>query len=711
MLRALVLTLVLFLLLVSPAVAQDFQGTVTGIRLVSDSPPLSVCIMRLEDGSTVSFYAPFARIDNKLVGAEGIRPFMVGDFVVVSLIEGENGFYYLDLAETPEIYRRFSNRFIAGSSHTEQLEYQAVAGKIAWNRSDLPVRFYYHHNTSAYSSSLTLPRILLGAQIWNDVETSYMEFEYAGNATGPPQSGDDRNSVGWADQFYFGSGELGVTYYFYDPFTLDMYEFDIYLNEDANFGFNGELAKYDFASVITHELGHAAGLEHSYIEEDIMYPTLANGEIKLTPSANDIYELQSRYPAGIITGRLLTPSGNPVYLNSDYPVYIYAYDIESNLFRYGETAPDGSFRLHSLPAPYLTVSNIALFFDALDFSLFSDEPVQSVYFNAKYSLYDADLLAVYPDSPFDLGDINLPPESVIRLYGNNRFHTAELAAQKFFSSSTTAIVASGMNYPDALCAAPLAAALNAPVLLTRQDKLSTEVKDFILKYGITDVVIVGGPAAVSSTVEAELLSMGLNVEREAGKNRYETAAVIADRLYQLEASTDTVFIATGENFPDALSVGPVAAFLKKPVLLVLKDAVPGETLSVISERGISHTVVIGGEAAISDEVASTLPGAERWGGENRFETAVIVAQQAANLGMSFAEIHLATGMDFPDALAAAAAAGKNGSPVILTKKDIIPTETSNFLSANKNEINRVYLYGGYSAVSYSQQNSIRNLIN
>lgn len=714
------LFLVIFALFsVNPAYCNNYQGIVTGLRLVKTSPPLSVCTLRLDSGEQISFYAPFARIKDKVISAEGIRPFIVGDRVEVSLDKKEDGTYFLDIHSTPGIYRRISSGSIPAETAANNYQYQVLNGKLHWPRAKIPIKFYYHHKLCYEPLDDVLQCVINAANTWNDVETSFMRFEYAGNASGRPICDDGKNSIGWGYSYELGEYTLGLCVWTYNKESLEIIETDIYFNWLIDFGYKEDeilkkIHKYDFFSVALHELGHAAGLDDvddiNY-QQDVMYGYLSPYEIKRNPTSNDIFELSSRYPAGIIQGRLLTPSGSPVYLSADYPVYVFAFDKNDKWLFFSEVSADGGFYLHSLPVPYSTSKNIVLFFNALVFSLFADEPVQSLFYNGKYTPEEADELAVTPAGVLDLGDIHLPAETVIRLYGNNRFHTASLTAEKFFSSSTTAIVASGMNYPDALCAAPLSAFLDAPVLLTRQDRLSSEASDYITSAGVTDVIIVGGPLAVSYGVEAELRLLGFNVTRIAGSNRFETAAEIASTLYTLGAATDTAFFATGMNFPDALSVGAVAAHLFKPVLLVAPDSIPPETQAVIDLAGITRSIVVGGEAAVSSSVFNRLPSPERWAGQNRFETAAVVAQQAASLGVSFAEVHLATGMNFPDALAAGAAAGKNGSPVLLTTAETVPSSTSDFLSGNKNLIDRVYLYGGGSAISYSQQNLVRSLIN
>jgi len=91
--------------------------------------------------------------------------------------------------------------------------------------------------------------------------------------------------------------------------------------------------------------------------------------------------------------------------------------------------------------------------------------------------------------------------------------------------------------------------------------------------------VLGGVAAVSDSVLSQLGAYASSVDRIAGPNRYATAAAVSKSTFD---SSGVIFIATGENFPDALAGGPVAGQLGGPILLVQKDAVPGNTSNEIA---------------------------------------------------------------------------------------------------------------------------------
>ncbi|MFP3338865.1 cell wall-binding repeat-containing protein, partial [Micrococcus sp. SIMBA_131] len=124
------------------------------------------------------------------------------------------------------------------------------------------------------------------------------------------------------------------------------------------------------------------------------------------------------------------------------------------------------------------------------------------------------------------------------------------ARQQYGESIENVVLATGEDFPDALAAAPLAYYYNAPILLTEKKKLSKVTEAALTFLQVENVTIVGGKGAVSTSIENYLEDeLGIEVDRVAGKDRYETAAAIAKEL----PPSDTAVVAYGKNFPDALS--------------------------------------------------------------------------------------------------------------------------------------------------------------
>ena len=156
-----------------------------------------------------------------------------------------------------------------------------------------------------------------------------------------------------------------------------------------------------------------------------------------------------------------------------------------------------------------------------------------------------------------------------RLAGAGRYATAaNISKAGFPDGSDTVVLAYGLNYADALAGVPLAKAMNAPILLTTLKTLPAETLAEIERLKAKKVIILGGTSAVSADVEKVLTDKKLEVERIAGKTRFETAAKIADKMQQQnenKAPTD-VFFVYYNGFADALSVSAAAAVKGAPIV-------------------------------------------------------------------------------------------------------------------------------------------------
>jgi putative cell wall-binding protein len=270
----------------------------------------------------------------------------------------------------------------------------------------------------------------------------------------------------------------------------------------------------------------------------------------------------------------------------------------------------------------------------------------------------------------DVYSVNLPApaqfaaeaigRTVERVEGTDGTGTAVAVSQDAFpNGSDTVLLGRIDEYADNLAGGPLAASEDAPLLYTDSDELSADTATEIDRLGATRAIILGGTAAVSQQVEDQLRADGLTVTRLGGSNRFETAALIAA---ELGSATGTAFVVEGENadpergWPDPLSVAPLAGFRGDPILLVNRDRLPDETSDALSSLGITDVVIAGGDAAVSpavsDEIAAGVESVSRLAGDTRFQTSLQVYEQQVAQGMSPTTLTLATGLDWPDALAA-----------------------------------------------------------
>ncbi len=194
---------------------------------------------------------------------------------------------------------------------------------------------------------------------------------------------------------------------------------------------------------------------------------------------------------------------------------------------------------------------------------------------------------------------------------------------------------------------------------------------------------------------------GPDMERLAGADRYSTAAAISASSFN--PGVAVAYVATGSNFPDALAAGAAAAARGGPVLLVTSTSLPSATVAELNRLRPQTIKVVGGSSVVSDGVLNALRGyatsgvAERVAGANRFATAAQISLNTFGPGVPVA--YIATGKNFPDALAGVAAAGATGGPILLTQPTELPAETAAELSRLRP--GRIVVLGAAGVVSDS----------
>ena len=205
--------------------------------------------------------------------------------------------------------------------------------------------------------------------------------------------------------------------------------------------------------------------------------------------------------------------------------------------------------------------------------------------------------------------------------------------------------------------------------------------------------------------------------RLSGADRYATAAAVGNKFVALveDASAaggtrqqvDTVIVASGEAFPDALAASALARTLRAPVLLTPKKQLDPAVKSFVTRNRITKVVIVGGPAAVSDDVADALrglPGIDsvtRHAGADRYATAALIAQAAGapgNLcGSTTPTVIVTTGQNYPDALVAGPLAYRGRHPIVLTAADRLPEATAEYLRTSGAK--QAVIVGGPAAVS------------
>lgn len=296
-------------------------------------------------------------------------------------------------------------------------------------------------------------------------------------------------------------------------------------------------------------------------------------------------------------------------------------------------------------------------------------------------------------------DIGTPStvELPARLAGADRIATAVAIsrASQIPGNVGTVIVARADAFPDALAAGPYAVATGGPILLTYPDSLPAETAGELNRLRPSRVVILGGTTAVSAAVEGAISEDHEVVERVQGATRIETAAAVAVLLPHV----DVVYVATAGDYPDALVASAAAGQTSGAVLLTGSTELPAATADMIARIRPDRVVLFGGHNAASAGVEAALTAlapTTRIAGATRYDTAAAAASATLHPRGS-AELYVATGEAFPDALSIAPLAARAFAPLLLTPTDDLPSVVADEITAL--HPGRVTIAGGPAAVS------------
>ncbi|WP_353708691.1 cell wall-binding repeat-containing protein [Cellulosimicrobium sp. ES-005] len=292
--------------------------------------------------------------------------------------------------------------------------------------------------------------------------------------------------------------------------------------------------------------------------------------------------------------------------------------------------------------------------------------------------------------------------AVERISGADRFATsAAISAATFAPGVKVAYVANGMAFPDALSGGPAAAASGAPMLLVGPTTVPNPVVDELKRLRPERIVVLGGAGVVSADVVTQLKSLTATgqVSRLSGADRFATSAAISTATFA--PGVEVAYVANGLAFADALSGAPAAGARKAPVLLISQNAVPGSVSAELRRLRPGRIVVLGGTGSVSAAVAKQLAeytpskSVTRAAGADRFATSAAIS--AATFDPGVPVVYVANGLNFPDGLSGAPAAGAGGGPVLLTVRDSLPAAVAAELE--RLDPARIVVLGGPGVVS------------
>lgn len=210
--------------------------------------------------------------------------------------------------------------------------------------------------------------------------------------------------------------------------------------------------------------------------------------------------------------------------------------------------------------------------------------------------------SVYAKVEEDLKRIGVTP--IKRFGGKDRFEVSRGIAAEF-PAANKAILAYGMNFPDALAIAPYAAEHGYPILLTTVEKIPEVIKPAIYESAVTHTIISGGPASVGNNIYNELQSKGKNPLRIGGKDRYEVASNIVSTL-NYGTSNNKAYIATGLTFADALTGSVLAAKNHAPILLSHPTITMASIQNTLFNYSKFNMTLLGGPASVPDQMVASL---------------------------------------------------------------------------------------------------------
>ncbi len=332
----------------------------------------------------------------------------------------------------------------------------------------------------------------------------------------------------------------------------------------------------------------------------------------------------------------------------------------------------------------------------------------------------------------------LPSSIWTRIWGAKAPDTMQQIAARF-GSARTAVVTTSASYKDALAASSLAGRYGAPVLMTSKNSLDAQARASLKKAGVKTVYLVGSTSNVTDKVASQLKSQAgvKTVKRIGGKTPSQRAVAVAKATGK---RSDTVIIATQNNYRDALSIAPYSYATKSPILYAeTNKKLSTATLNYIKKAGYKKALIIGGPLALPDSVDMQLrskagikmANITRLAGNTCYDTSKTIAEwsngqlkigkKASYKGkpmlyvrsqpkvrMGVNKLAVSTGQNWRDALAGAALCGKSKSVMLLADNTggTHYAQAASFCKANKSRISQAYVLGGKLAVSNKTWNAL-----
>lgn len=346
--------------------------------------------------------------------------------------------------------------------------------------------------------------------------------------------------------------------------------------------------------------------------------------------------------------------------------------------------------------------------------------------NGVFRLDDAEIITVAPGQ--DITGVDVEVDAWANVAADIRFRASSSAEPELVDDVTVSLwklnEASGSYDPVSEKAYPGAGRYISPVLhagtyavqftaAPRSGVGSEYYSDARYFYERTDVVVEAGDMIELGEVILE--PRYFDVGRIAGADRFATAVAVSQSTIPDGGRAPVVYLTSGMNFPDALSAGPAAIRRGGVVLTTAPDWLPDVVADELERVRPERVVIVGGTGAVTSGVEASVRAAvgtatpvDRIGGPTRFETAELLIRDAFDEGSSRAAI-IATGWNYPDALAAGPAAGRLRAPVILVDGGA-PLDAATRELIRDLGVTDVYIAGGAVAVGTTIEDDLALLL-
>lgn len=296
----------------------------------------------------------------------------------------------------------------------------------------------------------------------------------------------------------------------------------------------------------------------------------------------------------------------------------------------------------------------------------------------------------------------IDPGSVLRQFGDGSVETAAMTATDSLGSADAIVVAPAADYAAALAAAPMAASLNAPVLVTGPDRLSPAVLRAATELNASRAVLVGG---LSPAVEASLVEAGLDVDRVGDTpSPYGVAAAIASEVPGHRAIVVPIAAGEADAWRLPLASAGFAASQRQPLLFAKPGSLPPGTRTVLQQAGVTSVTVVGGDDRVGPRLLRQLEElgvtVHRLRSSDPFEVSARLAGRAEARGARTDHPVVSSGANWRSSVTAPALSAILGQLHVLVSGHTLAASkpTAAWLGGHRADIATVRLVGGAPAV-------------